>query len=282
MRKSVKFWLILALCLLAAGLVICVAGMSILGFDLENLSTQKMVTNTYAIEDRFSNIRIDATTVDISILPAEDGKVRVACVEEETMQHHVEVEGDALVITQSDDRKWYDHIGIFSYNQTLTVYLPAGAYGDLQIRGSTGDVRVSEQIKFQNADVKLSTGDANWEADVAQDLSISCSTGHVRTDHVKCGNLNVLTDTGTVKLCNTVVSGLLDVQVDTGDVMLDRVDGAEICILTDTGDVTGTILSDKIFITDTDTGDVTVPASVEGGRCTVKTDTGDIRLEIVE
>ena len=51
-------------------------------------------------------------------------------------------------------------------------------------------------------------------------------------------------------------------------------------IVTDTGDVTGTFLSDKVFIYKTDTGDVDLPRTQSGGRCDITTDTGDIRISI--
>ena len=55
------------------------------------------------------------------------------------------------------------------------------------------------------------------------------------------------------------------------------------CILrndTDTGDVKGSLLSEKIFIPTTDTGDVDVPKTVTGGRCEITTDTGDIKITV--
>ena len=51
---------------------------------------------------------------------------------------------------------------------------------------------------------------------------------------------------------------------------------------TDTGDVTGTLLSNKIFMYDTDTGDVSLPSVMSGGKCQIETDTGDIEISIVE
>ena len=49
---------------------------------------------------------------------------------------------------------------------------------------------------------------------------------------------------------------------------------------TDTGEVKGTLRSEKIFFTESDTGKISVPKSVTGGRCEITTDTGDIEIEI--
>ena len=45
-------------------------------------------------------------------------------------------------------------------------------------------------------------------------------------------------------------------------------------------DFFGSLLTDKVFITDTDTGSVDVPKTPAGGRCEIKTGTGDIKMEI--
>ena len=57
-------------------------------------------------------------------------------------------------------------------------------------------------------------------------------------------------------------------------------DAASIFVETDTGDVKGSLLSEKIFIINTDTGKKEVPESTTGGRCKITTDTGDIKITI--
>ena len=58
-------------------------------------------------------------------------------------------------------------------------------------------------------------------------------------------------------------------------------DAAEIFVQTSTGDVEGSLLSSKVFIANTDTGKVDVPKSITGGRCEITTDTGDIRISVI-
>ena len=49
---------------------------------------------------------------------------------------------------------------------------------------------------------------------------------------------------------------------------------------TDTGDVTGSLLSDKIFFAESDVGSVDVPKTTTGGVCEIRTDTGKIAITI--
>ena len=54
----------------------------------------------------------------------------------------------------------------------------------------------------------------------------------------------------------------------------------ELLITTDTGDVTGTLLTEKVFLVRSDTGRIKVPETVSGGTCKIETETGDITVSI--
>lgn len=79
---------------------------------------------------------------------------------------------------------------------------------------------------------------------------------------------------------NVIATEKFSIERSTGDVTFDGADAAEIFVKTDTGDVKGSLLTDKVFITETDTGRVDVPKTTIGGRCEITTDTGDISIEI--
>ena len=253
-----KKWMIAAGCLMAAGLILLTAGLSIAGFDFAKLGTRNMVTNTYGVEESFTHIRVDGITADIAFQPADE--LQVVCYEDEKIPYSVYVEADTLVVTCKDNRKWHDYIGINFESAAVTVYLPAGEYGDLKISCTTGKVNVPEQFTFQNAQVELTTGHACWKAGVSQDLTIQCTTGDITIENTLCNRLYAKTTTGSVKL--------------------NRVDAAEIEIKTTTGDVTGTLLSGKVFTTKVTTGDVYVPHGDFVGTCKVTTTTGDVNLKI--
>ena len=255
-----KKWIITAGILLAVGLILLAVCLAIVGFDFMKLGTKNMQTHTYGVEEAFTHIRVDGLTADVTFLPAEDKQLRVVCYEDEKLPYSVYVEEDTLVITCKDNRKWYDYIGFNFESATVTVYLPAGEYGDLKISCVTGALTVPEQFTFQNAYVELTTGDACWKAGVSQDLSIQCTTGDIFI-----GNA----------LCNRLFA-----KATTGDIRLNRVDATEIEIKTTTGDVTGTLLSGKVFTTKVTTGDVDVPHGDFDGTCKVTTTTGDVNLKI--
>ena len=255
-----KKWLKIALCLMGVGLVIGLIGFAMAKFDFKELNTVKMVKNTHVVEESFTNIQLSTSAADITFQPSADGKISVVCYERDAVRHNVQVENNTLVIQKQNNQKWYKNLGISLESPTITIYLPAGDYEELQLKCTTGDVNVPADFTFSKANVKVTTGDVAWKADVANDLTIHGTTGSITLENVLCNQLYVKTT--------------------TGDVKLSRVDAEQIEIKTTTGDVTGTLLSDKIFQVKNTTGNVDVPETTEGGICRVKATTGDIHITI--
>ena len=81
-------------------------------------------------------------------------------------------------------------------------------------------------------------------------------------------------------MVRVIAENKFSIERSTGNVKFDGSDAAEIFVKTDTGDVTGSLLTDKVFIAQTDTGDVDVPKTVTGGRCEIMSDTGNIKIKI--
>ena len=112
------------------------------------------------------------------------------------------------------------------------------------------------------------------------DISIGLSTGKAYLTDIVCKNLTSMGSTGDISLKNVIAAEKISIERSTGDVTFEGSDAAELCITTDTGDVEGSLLTDKVFITKTDTGRINVPNSITGGRCEITTDTGDIKITI--
>ena len=128
-------------------------------------------------------------------------------------------------------------------------------------------------------DCRSSTGDielANVQVDGA--ICLTASTGKISAENVTCRNLTSQSNTGSAELENVLVTDLLQITTTTGHVEIENCDAGTVVIETDTGDVFGHFLSSKWFITESDTGDIDVPHTREGGECRITTDTGDIEF----
>lgn len=299
MRNAMKIWLIAAAFLVVIGLIMFVVAMFLCEWDFLKLSTSKYETNTRTVTEDFRNISVNTDTADITFALSGDGTCRVECYEDEKEKHSVTVQNDTLVIKTVNEKAWYDYIGINLRSPKLTVYLPETEYTSLSVRESTGDVEISGELQFLNMDISLSTGNVRVFASASNLMKIKTGTGSIRIENVSAGTLDISVSTGKTKLSNVTCENLtsngstgdvildrviaaerISIQRDTGDIKFDGADAAEIYVKTDAGDVTGTLLTEKVFVAKTDTGTIRVPNSTTGGRCEITTDTGDIKLDI--
>ena len=275
-----RTWLIAAIALILIGCITAVCALAALDWDFSRFSTVAFETNTYPVTGDFHNISLRTETAHITVLPADGAEAYVVCREQENLRHTVTVTDGTLTVALSDDRKWYEYIGISTESSSVTLYLPEAEYGDLLIRGSTSDVGISEDFRFESMDVQVSTGDIRVDGIAAEDFSVTVSTGKAELSDIRCENLSAAGSTGDLLLKRVRASGSMRLSRDTGDIRLEACDAAELKIRTDTGDVTGTLTSDKVFLAESDTGTVRVPSSVAGGKCEITTDTGDIRIAV--
>ncbi len=300
MSKKTKIWLIVASSLVVLGLMMFTAVMMVYNWDFAKLSTEKYETNEYEISTDFFNISIDTDTADIVFCQAEDGDCKVVCYEPENAKHSVTVQDGTLTINEVDERKWHDYIGIHFDSPKITVHVPQNVYGALCVKSSTGDVEIPKGFNFESVDIAVSTGDIRVEnvfagmldlsvttgevtvTDVVceGDVKINVSTGKVAMTDIQCKNVMTNGSTGDISLKNVIAKEKFSIERSTGDVKFDGCDASEIFVQTDTGNVTGSLLSEKVFIIETSTGNVSVPNSKTGGKCMITTSTGDI--EIIE
>ncbi len=320
MNKKTKISIIVATSFVLAGMILFTSVMTILGWDFKKLETAEFETSTYEIGEKFSSISIDSDTTDVVLVPSDNQECKVVCYTEKNIEHTVKVANDTLNINVDDQRKWYEQISVITLSSSkITVYIPSGEYQSLTVNNSTGDVKIPDNFSFKNVNIDVSTGDINCKASVLENVKIDTSTGDVElynaaaksidistsTGDVILGNvanggsvsiecdtgdatlndcgasqISITTDTGDITLNRVVSTNAMTVKSDTGDVNFNSCDAAEFFVTTDTGDVSGTLLSDKIFIISTDTGDIDVPESVSGGKCKITTDTGDVEIKI--
>ncbi len=320
MSKGEKIWMIVAAALVALGALLFAVAMMVADWDFSKLGTEDIITNAYQAETAFTQISIEEDTAKIDILPADDGVCRVVCQERKKMPHTVEVAQDTLVIRLTDTRKWYEYLGISFGKTEVTVYLPEMEYDRLTVETDTGDITVSDAFVFETINISADTADIESRADVVTSVNVATSTGDIRLEDVTLGQANLATDTGNVwaerietkgklgfatdtgDLCMTdvhcgalelesstgnkhlvrvTVDGTLTARSSTGNVTFENSDAAALSVETSTGNVSGSLRSEKVFITDSATGRINVPKTVKGGRCEIITSTGNIDISLL-
>lgn len=319
MTTASKIWLIIAASLLLLGLIVFTLGMSAVNWDFTRLSTVKYETNSYEISEGFKNISIDVTTADVVFVPTDDANTSVVCYEQEKMKSSVSVKDGALTIETVDTRRWYEFISISFGKPKITVYLPKGEYGALKISLTTGSTEIPKELSFDSADLSTTTGDVILSSSVRGEMKIKSTTGEIHLSDVSVGSLDISITTGKLVASNTDCSGNVTLKLTTGyaslsdltcaslsstgqtgnadlknviasdsffierttgSVTFTSCDAANIHVKVTTGNISGSLLSPKIFSASTTTGKVNLPASAEGGGCELITTTGNITITL--
>ncbi len=297
MTRKTLIWLAVAGILILIGCILFGGAMSVLRWDFSKLATVKYETNTHEITQNFQRIAMETDTADIEFVSFDEENYKVVCQERTNGKHTVTVEDGTLTVKLMDQRTWRDYIGINIGKPKITLYIPRNQTADLLIQGPGGsvlrqflDIRISvdtgdvtfDSVSAESVRVKTSTGHIRLENLHATALELSVSTGKVELTDISCGNLTSTGNTGSMLLKNVTAAEKISIERSTGNVKFDGCDAAQIFVTTDTGSVTGSLLTDKIFIAQTSTGKINVPETTTGGQCRISTDTGDILLTIAE
>ena len=253
------------------------------------------------MNEAFSAIYVGSVECGVRILPAGDGMCRAVCPENRSggVYHTVTVEEGTLRIERHDDRKWYQRIGVSFGPGDVTVYLPEKTYERLEVLSVSGDVRVSDGFDFGSVRLESTSGSIRMasgaqeklEAETAsgtiaienaspETLEVKSISGGIELAHIRSGEITARATSGRIELDDVIAEKTLSVRNTSGSVAMDGCDAGSIKIKNVSGSVKGTILSEKIFITDTTSGSVKVPRSASGGECEITTTSGSIAIEI--
>lgn len=317
MKSSAK-WLIAALILILIGAGVFYYCMDRTGWNFEALDTEKYTTETYTVEDRFTDISVTASTADVRFEPSGDETCRVVCELPESAALSVTVQNRTLTVETEPAHGWLSSIRFSSRSPKITVYLPGSAYGRLTVQTKTGDTAIPRSFAFESVElashtgsftcyaavsgavrITTSTGDARLEsmragsltmdtntgdmtvraAEVDGDITIRVSTGEVLMTDVTCRSLFTDGSTGDARLSHVAAKERMQIERTTGDIRLEQCDAETLLLKASSGDIRGSLLTGKTFVTNTGTGDVHVPATA-GGTCEITTGTGDISITV--
>lgn len=313
MKKVILIPIIIGSALLLTGGIILAVGIT------NSTKASSYIEDEHEITDTFTNIDINVDISDVKFVKSEDGKSKIVVKETEKQRHEYTVSDNTLSIKYVDERKWSEKM--FSW-QTLkvTVYLPAGNYGDLKMDTDTGDTEIPNDFTFNSVNytghtgdftlssnvtgllkTKITTGDISFANMNANDIEIRGGTGKISLENVNVAEkiytknstgsakfknahakkLEAHASTGNITLTDTIMSEQIWIETSTGNVKFVDSDSIDIHVETSTGDVTGTLLTGKVFTYDTSSGKHNLPPhDVSGGTFYAKTSTGDIIIKI--
>ena len=310
-----KILIILGAMLLIGGGVLL--AISITSGSLE--SAFAVVHHDVEVNGSFNNIKLDVTTADVILEKSTDDKCLVSLDEKEKYYHNVEVENDTLTITSVDEYSLFER-ALPSFGKIqVKISLPADTYNNLDIKILTGNVETKMNITLNEFNFSGLTGNLNIEnMNVNNNANIAMSTGNISLSNINCSKINVDISsgntycnhvnldeatlvhttgkvkletvrgekmniegsTGKVSLQDAIFEGHLYIETTTGDVTFKDSDANTIEVVGKTSDVTGNILTEKTFVTETTTGKNKIPSGSTGNECKITITTGDIIITV--
>ena len=224
---------------------------------------KRYVTNTHEITATYKKILLSAKNAEVKIEPSNDDSTKLVFFERKKHPYTFFIEDDTLTI-KLIKTKWYNLLRVGIDRSKIRLYVPKSMLETISISSNTGSVDISSIVCNEAIDVQINTGNINLE-------DVSCQTFHSK-GNTGCISLNKLTATESIW-----------VQRGTGKVLLNDCSAPEIFVKTNTGSVCGRLSSNMVFIARTNTGKVEIPRTpigeAIGGRCEIKTNTGNIKFE---
>lgn len=287
-----KIFVIFGSIVLAAALVLFIAGMSVINWDFSKLSTVQYSVLTFEqTDENIHSIDVRYQTADIAVSVSPDAeKIAVKYpvrtnADGEQAAVSLKTENGTLYIAESDDNfepvTW--HIGSVP---PVEIVLPAAEYGSLHLQTDTGDMRITDVTAAQNITLQTDTGDIELSGGSAANISATADIGDIRiTDVTAAQKITLKSDVGDLTL-NSVIAAEIEADAGTGNVSANGIAADAIGLSADTGDIRGALAgkeADYTISVRIGLGDSNLQSGGSGAkRLNVATDTGDIALYFAE
>ncbi len=277
MRKITKVFLIIALCLVGVGVLLCGAAIA-LGYsgnfgittDLKYVDLNNTVSMPKTVVTPFTGIDLNVAEDDVELI-AGDGYY-IEC-ENVVTRPEFEVGGDGILRLsaaegEAETEKYLLLLNRFSLSLgsasaqkgKIRIYCPAGAvmsgvnanidFGDVSVSNLScdrfslktgyGDAEIS-RLTATSADIDSDCGDISAAGLNISDLAVNSSYGDISINGLDVGALKIESAVGDTELKDFAVTGSVDINADFGDVELSPrggIDGYVLDLNTDFGDVT--------------------------------------------
>ena len=151
--------------------------------------------------------------------------------------------------------------------------------GYLNMRSVSGEMHIYSCTFSSSSYFETSSGGVEIANSACGDQTLHSVSGSVTLQSVQTIAMELRTTSGDVQLWDVLCEGNAHVETVSGEIAFSRLDAANLDFVTSSGNVSGDLLSPKIFITETSSGIVEVPHSDQNaGTCNIRTVSGDIHI----
>ncbi len=301
MKKFKRIAIIAAIVCITLGALSAMLVMINVGFDLVKLNNMTFERNTYEIEQNFENIRIVDTECDILLRPSPDGICRLVCSENEKIFTSIAHQDNTLQITRTDIRKWYEHIGLFLWEDSdVILYLPHEQYKNIYLSTQSGNIEVPECFTFDYAELNSVSGDISFESgtdggilaeSTSGDITLKNATngriavtavsGNILMENMSVDTISATATSGEIYMRSVISKNAATLTTVSGNIELLKCDAESYVLHSTSGNILATLLSPKKFDTKSVSGKVHhSPSIFSGGSCVAETVSGNIRITL--
>ncbi len=292
MSKKTKTALIVALSLFGAGVVICFCVSLSVHFDYSRLSdsfragvnSEEKIEAEHVdkdIEAKGQDLIFNLSSADINVTPSGDDMIHISYDNTEDCYFKLEEKDGSITLTQKGTRTFFLwSINIKDTESKVTVSIPGGHEGALEINGASSDISVSAldiggkfgifgvsgEVSIQDCECKaLETGTTSGKirlislrtdsikattvsgdielSDISKSIpvTLASTSGEVYAENVKAKDMGVHTVSGEIRLIS-VEGQQISISSTSGSAQIDRADFEELDFDTVSGNISGTVV----------------------------------------
>lgn len=223
----------------------------------------RYVTSTYETADAYKKLLLDVRNAKVRIEPSDDDTTKFVFFEKKRRPYEFFVQDGTLTVKPLKAR-WYHSLRIGIDRSQISLRVPKSILEAVSVRANVGQVDIRSIACHGPVTIRVNTGRVNLES-------------------VTCKRLDVKGNTASASLNTLAAEESVDVKCNTGRVLLNDISAPKILVKTNTGGVGGRLPSNTVFAVCTNTGKIELPEApvggAIGGRCEIKTNTGNIKFE---
>lgn len=220
MKKAVTITLvvILSLGLILVGVGLIVSKGNLGGVFAKDVRTEKSIDEAETV----TTLKLSISSDDLELYPSDDGKLHIEYWDSEKRPYVYSINGGTAELKQQNNIKSWLDWGIHE-TKTVKVFAPESITGTLSIQLSSGSVQSKGYIPdVELLKINVSSGDASIGQCTAANADINMASGSITVTGITADNLDVKMASGNFTLSDSQISGMLDIDMSSGDADIDN------------------------------------------------------------
>ena len=264
MHTATKIALFAAALLILVGISLGIASLVISGGDFSLYQREDdYIEKTREFDaDSITSLAIDEPSHDVKIIRSDNEKFRITYYESEKSTCRFDQSADGrLRISRHNERRWHFFFWGFNMKDHSTIIeIPASFVGDINIKLTSGDLRISDIVLKSSVTATLTSGNA-------------------MLNHISADRLDITQTSGDLTLSDSNFAKI-SVQHTSGDIDITRTETESLRLSSVSGDIEGEELraTDDIYVKTT-SGKIELSDITTAGTLSCHSTSGDILLK---